>query len=737
MLAVHGGRVVEIKAFGGFAVLYNGLPIPTIKSRYAREILLFMSIHQGPARREYLVEQLLPDITDHRTGRRRLTQELSRLQSQFDFPLWDTTPNTVDVHTGLWLLSDIGRFLQERPRPGDTLRYLHELDSLTKLAEAGEPLVGHESAWSFQIREEVLARESAVCEELATALGPADQMAALKHAERWAHIEPFNDQAHRLTHQLIRDVRGQVAASRYEKQLTDLYRHELGVEPAASLFDDVDYGDERRPQLRQQIAALQNLLADATDSHRGEVLTELDDVVRVIGDGALRQEVVQTLTKWQNEQDVDPEQARELAWRQADLALDLGRLVEAEEILNAVQVLPDGESSSTDTPAMFTITRAKLLWAQGRCGEGERLAITAISSATDIESEIEARLLLSTLRDRSGDSSGSRDEAIHALDLARRADIGHLTARALASVGWCLARTEHAAEAEATLADALELAERFGCDAVRVSTLGALGHLSYMNKKPATAYAQFARAAELAKQIKDVTSFIRWSSNAANALIAIGETSKLYEYLAELRLMPQAAEDPGLDTRISYQEAWAALSLGRAEEAVDKAREALALHAKIDDPVTRHYTTNLLVFALLESGLADEAVAVATELWNEVERLDLTPYMQAGFSATLGRAQIKAGQVEEGMARLTEFMAHRNPNQILDGMEYGAYYEGALKLGLTEEAEWASRAVRQMVDTLRKDISDVQWEMAKRQSFYVRCILPALESTDITLNDQV
>lgn len=727
-----GVRDIEIESFGRFRVLVNTEPGPAIKSRYARELLLYMSMTAGPVRREELVDQLLPDISDHRQGRRRLTREMSRVQSAFDAPLWETTSETVAVHSDVHLSSDLGRFLIQQPtgRKEDASRRRHRLATLACIADGGPLLPGHDSRWSEDIRAQVAARELTIRQDLVSSLSPADQPTALRHAQRWVELEPFADDAHRAVLRLTHAVLGPAEARRYLHDWTKLYQSELGVDPPDLAMEDLSEAVDDRPILRRQLAALEKELAQRSSAEdRWKVLLQIDDVLRIIGDGPLRQVALQQLTDLGNQL----HRQRDLNWRQAEFALFSGKVDQAQELA----YLPSSEidqSPETDTSisAMEAVTRAQIHFYQGRCTEALAAAEDAIrlSDQATPGIEIEARLWVGRIFDHTGDLGAAQEASLHALDLANRARIDHYIAEALTAVGWGLAKTDHGGEAHSTLDEATELAERLECNIVRATASAALGMLNYMNRRPATAYAQLAEAAELSHRTQHVAAFARWSVNAVTPLDLLGAISLRQQHIKQVQALPATKNDRSLNARLGYMGAWIELSLDNPLAAIKQCTDALEHLEQLDEPLQQLFTQVVMTISLWEAGRTEEAVQVAASALDQSRKQDLPPYLAAGFGAALGCALVKNGSLAEGMDLLGEFMSHRNPGQILDAFEYGVYFEGASKLGMVDECQALARTTCRMVDNLRLDLTDEQWETAKKQSYYIRCLLPILDSVD-------
>lgn len=713
-----GATTIDIRAFGTWSVSIDGVEAPQVRSRYAREILIAIALGPAPVLRDQLIDRLRPDATDRRAARRRLTQELSRLQSTFGVPLWVPHRDTIDVVEGTRLHCDVAVVLDER-EPGhvaalSSVRRTRTLEDIVDRIDRGPLLAGHESAWAEALRDRVASRELQTRRELLGLLPAGDAARRLEHARRMTDIDPFDDAAHAVAIRAVRALQGPDAADAETDRIAAWYAAELGLDrlPAAiTAVADDDVHDV--PALLRDEARVRRALAAATEPDAALSLSlELDDVLRRRGDEIARATLLESFAPSET-----PE-TPEIAWRLAEVRLAQANAAEAQRLLDGAA---DGSGAAADR---LQLTQALV---DHICGDNAAAHLSLeslVASAPGAPLEIEANLILERILDGMGDSRESRNCCLVALDLARSTERDHDEAAALAALGWSLARSFQLDEADSTLRRALALAEDIGADRVRATALGGLGLLAYWGRRHATSMAHLRSAALLAERNGDLTALIRWTANEAVPGETIGDLARLAEIHHALTNMPARAITVSAQARIGQIE----VQLAHARGDLD---EALALQSRVSDQLARTgehlaslFSKNACVAFLIGLDRIDEALELARRNLAHGQELRLPPTVMQILEMRVGAALVASGSASEGVALLEQAIEHGQPGQMLSPTCHVYFGQGLEQLGRHDDADRLRRSVRQMLDAFREDLNDVQWERALRQSTVVRELAP-------------
>ncbi len=166
--------IVEIRAFGKWLISVNGVEAPSVQSRFARQILVALSLTSGWIAREKLIDDLWSSSSDIGMSRRRLSKELSRIQGCIGIRLWSGDRESVRVDPGVHLVSDVSVLIDDlgaAPPSADPVREAARLQEHVRVVERGMLLPGHFDPWTCDLRSRVEQLEIGIRRSLVELLG--------------------------------------------------------------------------------------------------------------------------------------------------------------------------------------------------------------------------------------------------------------------------------------------------------------------------------------------------------------------------------------------------------------------------------------------------------------------------------------------------------------------------------------------------------------------------------------
>lgn len=702
---------VRVDSFGRWGISIQGEEAPALRSRYARELLVRLSTSAEPVGREHLIAELRPSEPDLGRARRRLTQELSRIQ-QVVGPIWASTREVVQVASGCELGSDLATFLHgAKPdaRPTDPDEERAHLAALVDLPRRGELLVGHQSEWVLGVRADVERTEARLLARLLSWEG-GDEQAMLDHAYRWAELDPFLDEAHAAVVKLLVATRGRDPAAAYVDEIEERYQRELGLQVGNLIRDELTRGVLLpRHSLWVEINALEEQ-ARGVGKGGGEnvvrTLFKVDDLLRITGHHRRRDPIHNQLQRL----GADPV---DLAWRQSELASVTLNPGLAEKYLSG----PGDRPLKTTPEQMLAVTRAHLLLERGSIPDAQA-ALEGILDFTDsVEVGLEARLLMGSLRDRTHDGRGGEATLLEAVDLAQQAELPHYHALALCALGWNRTRSGDLLQAEHHLEEGLELATSAGADLAVAEIHGAVGHLRFQQLRFGSSVREWTTAAELAAKIGHDRFEFRSSSNAIVAAAAIGDLAVMDHHLTrateafwqnDLSLCSQ------LGFMFLYEKSVALACQGDYEGAI-------AVYRELDEACTAAglYHGDFRLRTLLEEaslylswGRPLESVVAANAALAATTSTGVLGPIATMATGYLGAALVAAGDPAAGIVHLREVTTGNQAGLPVAPTFHYWHHQAAMSLGLKAEAHTAAVRARQLLHLIRSDLTTAQWDNA-------------------------
>ena len=719
-------NVVDIGAFGKWHVSVNGVDAESIKSRHARQLLVAFSLDGGAVSREQLIDELWSTAPDHGKARRRLTKELSRIQSYLGISVWSADRETVRVDPSVNLISDVGRFIHavEATTPLEgRVPEAARLEEHLRAVERGLLLPGHFDPWTCDLRTRVEYLETRVRRSLVELLGASDGMVALRHARRWAELDPFADDAHAAVIHLTKIHLGSVAADQYRAQTEKLYREELNVDPAFSVdgLAATVMAPPSGPTLPCKADRLKQRLRDEDlrCHDRITLLLELDDVLRLTGHNHQRAKLLSDLEELGVGLDIR-------GWREAEVATAIGDI-------DRVRMLAEGIRSTTrtrdDAPtSMIDLIEARGLHVLGRNAQAIERVEAMLAGAVPVNVEIEARQLLATAYDAAGKVEAAREQALQALEEVWRANASEYEAAALAEFGYSLARGIYAAEAEVHVERAHQLAQASGSDQDMGAVYHASAYIHYISRRFTVSYSYASAAARCYHRCGDLYKFARSAYCAGLTARIYGDLSAICYQLDALWASSELNRLPLVRAQREVLESFLHSGERRFEQSANCLVSALDRLRDVELNLLMSFVTSMLIRSRLFMGQADAALELARANITRVQDLGFPPRQVEWMQGDLGCALVATGQVRQGLDVLNGFLGHGNPSQILFALPYAYRFEAARSLGEHETAEATRRTAWYMLETLRTDLTPDQWIAAKQHSDFVRPLLSVVDN---------
>jgi transcriptional regulator with XRE-family HTH domain len=305
--------------------------------------------------------------------------------------------------------------------------------------------------------------------------------------------------------------------------------------------------------------------------------------------------------------DLDAAEARELRLADAELAIRLGEQVEGEAALE--EILEDAVRNGDVRNA----NRARIALAMIRYDRGDhKIAVSLFEQAIESErpaavDHLDVYITLARAYDRAGAPERGVELLRGCIDEVRETDPYDVAAevRYANALSNALTDTGDLAGASAALADALERTREAGDDPyMRVRLHWSLARLAEMDGKSASALHQMRRAMALLEATDDTLHLGRAHLGCALIMNSQGNAEAALDQLdrAEKLLGVHASGDDRSMLKVQRSRAYALL--GRPEDAVALAREAVALVDRRNEP---------------ELGTAKAALAQALTLAGDVE----------------------------------------------------------------------------------------------------------------------
>jgi tetratricopeptide (TPR) repeat protein len=282
--------------------------------------------------------------------------------------------------------------------------------------------------------------------------------------------------------------------------------------------------------------------------------------------------------------------------------------------------------------------------------------------------------------------------------IARQVGDKRLLARTLLTIGKVHVAAGHGSRAEAVLVECFALATELGDDQLAVIPTFGMGMVT-LDSDPRRALAFFSRAAELARQYKDID--IEANALSMQALVEgrLGEASACRQSLEQaLRTIGQGIS-PVTAADVYLGVAWAWLDLGEVRQALENAKQSVEKAVSVDN-----MECACLGFACLGFGhLRVEQMQQAVQAFEEaIRRSKISGAEEAQLlgESGLGMARSYSGH-SEGIQDLENALAHAR--------KLGKEYPGAL-LGQTLGEIYLQRG----------DLSQAETHLADALGYYRR-----------------
>ncbi|MEM9565352.1 MAG: hypothetical protein AAGA93_22205, partial [Actinomycetota bacterium] len=693
-------RRMEVNGFGPWRATLDGRPIGRLPSRTARELMLWMSLNPGvTARRDRLASDLWPNESDLAAARKRLSQELSRIQSAAGARIWNTTRDWVRVDDGAVITSDVGAFLDAaRPdRIGANVDIERKrVATALALVDDGEVLPGHESEWADSLRTTVARAEVRLLQHLVSLDGDVASEESLAAATRWAELEPYSDAANAAVAASLTAIGADGPAARYVEDVGRRYADELGVElpPDLARAADDPSGGAVHP-VWARIGALETACAadrHRTDDERIADLLELDGLLRQTGHHPRRRRVIDDLV------DAGAPSA-ETTWRRAEVAFV------ALEDQTARSLIDDHRRQWGDDDRLTLI--------ESHLGDPDEHIVQQLarlmSTSNSPEIRMDAALRLARVSDLRLELGAAEARLLDLSAMAETAGSVYYRAAAACDLGWNRIRVADNAIGETYLREGLALADQVGADSLRASAHGGLGFLYHEHQRPASSARHIALAADLSQLIGDIRAEIRWRSNLAIASLSLGDLASVEAQATRLQAMMEMRSNLRAEWTVTAdQVAIYAHEIRGDREAALKLSERLIEDASASGvrSLVRSGKTHAAAH-LLSLGRAEEALAVCSALL-------IDPEPQSGafvrvIRSIQGCCLVASGQPQAGYQILSE-LAEAN-TASLNNLELVLCWliRASSMLGDHERERAAAIRGRRYLQTIRADLTDEQW----------------------------
>ncbi len=334
---------------------------------------------------------------------------------------------------------------------------------------------------------------------------------------------------------------------------------------------------------------------------------------------------------------------------------------------------------------------------------------------------------MASIYDALGKVDVAREHAVTALEGVLRGELHEYESSALASLSFALARGIHAAEAELHAERALELARESGSDRDLGAVNHALAYVHYISRRFTTSYSYATAAADIYRRSGNVHLLARSAHCAGLSARVYGDLDGMGYHVDALRSLGEASALPIIQVRTEILEA--CISFGRRsfEQSAIHLEKALELLCGTELELWRIYTTSMLIRSKLQMNQQHEALQLAEANVVRAHKVGLPPRQVELFEGDLGCALVATGDVRRGFDVLNGILGHGNPSQILFAHPHVFRFEAARSLGDTETATATQRTAWLMLDTLRKDLTPGQWDLARRNSEFVRPLLAIVD----------
>ena len=709
---MQGGLVsvvtIEVKACGDWAVTLNGAVTKPLHSRFARELLVRLSLASGRLSRDQLVAELRPDESNGRAGRRRLSQELSRAQNLVGATIWAATRDHVGIDPECCLQSDASSFHEAAGHGAILANEDHELDRLIEalqLVAGGDLLMGHVGEWVENEREALRRTESRLLTRAIALARPRNAELALQWAQRKVQLDPFDEQAHASAVRMIRAVHGTEAAKSYVAELQDLFVQEIGSPPTAVVQAALDEAspEPSHPILMRvaDLAAKKRQLRDQDRPEQVGLLFEIDDLLREAGHQDRRLAVLDELAA----ANADP---TNLAWRQAEVFVAAAMPTEAVELLDKVQAL---EGSSNEADALLATVGAVT---EGSSNSALASLESVLEARPPTRALLEAKLALAFIHDQRHDGASAEQLLLQVWDTAEVEQLPYYRAAALSQLGWARTRAGDHLEAQSYLSAAIDLSTECGADGITADAKGALAYRLYQENLLGSAQRAIEEAASQCEQLGRFAAEMRWRNAGCVVAHAIGDVPSIQRHHDRLKAI--VARSPQTAFQFEYTVADTKAILA---EYHNDHRAALAIHQDLYRRATAE-GAHLVAFvsrlevAQLQLGLKDDVggLETATALIAYIKHNELPPGLITSAKVIYGVALITNRRPEEGIDYLRRVSASNQIGMPMRAWYLRAYHQAALQLGIDDEARAVLMKAGHYIAELRKDLTPSQWETA-------------------------
>lgn len=686
--------------------MVDGRSAAPIRSRYGRELLLYFSLVPDLVLRDHLVDQLWPDETDIRQGRRRLSRELARVQSSLGLSIWDGGRDALVVDPAVTLTSDLQDLLdgvageatcEDLGQEGD------RLGSLLSIIGRGALLPGHVSPWADRQRQRAAMAECRLRCSAVECFGATDPAAALTHAERWVELDPdderANDAAARLRPLVHRSGRPHV-----QPRTRGVLDSPRGPKPG-----DGNRGDDGPPTeglLWTEIAGLRTELelcgtmVETADCRR-RLLVAIDDRLRQTGLHWRRQTVVDELRALGHGE-------TDLRWRQAEIWIAGDDRARLDELLAGAEDLDPAE----DGHAMLQIVKARaVMHYESDINLAVAVADTIVERTTSREVSLEARILRARAAELGNDIVDADLTLAEAIGEAEEHRLLYYQVLAVSTLGGVRISAGDFRRAEQLVNRAIELAEQLGSYGVLSAAVGIQATLAFREQRHGSATAGMERAAEIAGWAGDTQQVLRWRLNVAVAALCFGDLRTARHHIDHVIGVCDEHDLPRPYWMPAVVVDLVELEGGDVESA---AADLDAFRAVVVATGNEQYTFQMeidVVRRSLRRQAAGDALAASQRAMYIADRHLVAEPWRVLARACLGAATVAAGRAQEGLKLLRSAAASVEPGGYVHEVHLW-HHDAAQALGLEDEARGAALRGQVLLAALKEDLTEEQWQMA-------------------------
>ncbi|MFO7539792.1 MAG: tetratricopeptide repeat protein [Chloroflexota bacterium] len=394
----------------------------------------------------------------------------------------------------------------------------------------------------------------------------------------------------------------------------------------------------------------------------------------------------------------------------AAVSLRQGDVVIAQEIIP--QALAAAETAQTPwLQAQVWRLSGQLGERKGDYAQAEqaiRQALTIYEASGDPVELARTYYALGAVLFRRGDYQAAQDLLQKALAIQRQVDpTGLSSARVLVALGTVASNLDQEEQAVAYFQESLAVFQQMGDRANGAMAANMLGRLAAWEYDFSRAQDYYTQALTWYQEIGQPKGEADTQRYLADLALMLGQYEAARERLTAVLETYRAIQEERSTGTTLARLALVHHYLGDQETAVQQAKAALAIAAKVGNPLLQAYGLNSLGHGLRGQGEWERATAVYTEaiaLWHKLDALDVKTELQAALAAVYyaaGQSEAAWPLLETAVAYLLE---HPQPN----GDTLGQFYLDCVTLLQVKGDEERSESLRQQaVATLRQQAAGI------------------------------